>query len=81
MIYKIVTKVIALRIKTLLYNYISEEQYGFLRNRRIHEAIEVAQETFHSIKNKDLNVFFLNIGLEKHMIKSHGPSCSFYYYT
>ena len=39
MLYKIVTKFVALRIKPLLYNYVSEEQFGFLSNTHIHEVV------------------------------------------
>lgn len=64
-LYKIVAKVIALRVKPLLYNYIFEEQLGFLNNRHIHEVVGVAQQTFHLVKTKGLNVFILKIELSK----------------
>ena len=58
-------KVIALKIKLLLSNYISEEQFGFLSNMHIHEVVEATHETFHSIKTKDLNAFVLKIDLAR----------------
>ena len=42
MIYKIIAKVIALRIKPILSEIISEEQFGFLYNRKIHDVVSVA---------------------------------------
>jgi hypothetical protein len=41
-IYKIVTKIIARRIKFILSNHISSAQFGFLEGRQIHEATGVA---------------------------------------
>ena len=41
-IYKIISKVIAKRCKTVLSEKISLEQFGFLEGRLIHEAIGVA---------------------------------------
>jgi hypothetical protein len=41
-IYKVVTKIIARRIKLILSNHISSEQFGFLEGRQIHEVIGVA---------------------------------------
>lgn len=49
-IYKIIAKVIALRIKPIMSRHISSEQFGFLNGRQIHEAIGVAQEVLHSVK-------------------------------
>jgi hypothetical protein len=49
-IYKIISKVIARRLKSVLSNQISGEQFGFLEGRKIHEAVGVAQECIHSIK-------------------------------
>ena len=41
-IYKIIAKVIARRLKSVLSHHISSEQFGFLEGRQIHEAIGVA---------------------------------------
>eukprot|EP00253_Pinus_taeda_P022407 PITA_22407 len=51
-IYKIIVKVIAIRIVPILSRNISMEQFGFLDGRKIHEAIRVAQEVIHSVKQK-----------------------------
>jgi len=37
--FKIISKIIALRMKPLVYKYIAPEQFGFLEGRLIHEAI------------------------------------------
>eukprot|EP00253_Pinus_taeda_P030972 PITA_30972 len=64
-IYKIISKVIALRIAPILSRNISMEQFGFLDGRQIHEAIGVAQEVIHSVKMKKKKGFVLKIELSK----------------
>jgi len=64
-IYKIISKVIARRLKKNLSNNISAEQFGFLEGRQIHEAIGVAQEGLHSLKTKKLKGAVLKIDLSK----------------
>lgn len=39
MVYKLMAKMLALRIKSLLLDCITNENFGFLKNRHIHEAI------------------------------------------
>jgi len=41
-VYKIIAKVIAHRIKDILSENISDEQFGFLPGRQIHHAIKIA---------------------------------------
>jgi hypothetical protein len=48
-IYKIISKIIANRLKEILADNISGEQFGFLRGRQIYQAIGLAQEGLHSI--------------------------------
>lgn len=64
-IYKIIAKVIALRIKPILSRHISPEQFGFLNGRQIHEAIGVAQEVLHSVKLKNKKGGVIKIDLSK----------------
>eukprot|EP00253_Pinus_taeda_P008007 PITA_08007 len=64
-IYKIIAKVIASRLVPILSKNISSEQFGFLEGRQIHEAIGVAQEFFHSIKQKKSKGSILKIDLSK----------------
>eukprot|EP00253_Pinus_taeda_P023068 PITA_23068 len=64
-IYKIIAKVIALRIVPILSINISMEQFGFLDRRQIHEAIGVAQEVIHSVRLKKKKGAVLKIDLSK----------------
>lgn len=64
-IYKIVAKIIAKRVKVVLSNRISSEQFGFLEGRKIHEAIGVAQEGLHSLKSRKMKGVVLKIDLSK----------------
>eukprot|EP00253_Pinus_taeda_P015727 PITA_15727 len=64
-IYKIIAKVIAIRIKPILSRHISMEQFGFLNGRQIHEAIGVAHEVLHSVKQKNKKGAILKIDLSK----------------
>ena len=64
-IYKIISKFIAMRVKAILSEHISDEQFGFLEGRQIHEAIGVAQEGLHSIKTKRLKGAILKLDLSK----------------
>eukprot|EP00253_Pinus_taeda_P014363 PITA_14363 len=64
-IYKIIAKVIANRLVPILSRNISMEQFGFLDGRQIHEAIGVAQEVIHNIKQKKKKGVVLKIDLSK----------------
>jgi len=64
-IYKIISKVIARRLKRVLSDKISLEQFGFLEGRQIHEAIGVAQEALHIINTRKLKSAVLKIDLSK----------------
>jgi hypothetical protein len=48
-IYKKISKLIVNRLKDLLSDNISYEQFGFLKEHQIHEEINLAQEDLHSI--------------------------------
>ena len=65
MIYKIIAKVIALRIKPILSEIISKEQFGFLFNRKIHDAVSLALEAVHTIKKEKQRAFALKLDLCK----------------
>eukprot|EP00253_Pinus_taeda_P008165 PITA_08165 len=64
-IYKIIAKIIAIRLKPILSKNISTEQFGFLDGRQIHEAIGVAQETLHSIRQTIKKGAVIKIDLSK----------------
>lgn len=65
-LYKIIAKIIANRIRPMISLYISPEKFAFLENRKIHEAIGIAQEAIHSIKTKMLKGIILKIDVEKY---------------
>lgn len=65
LVYKVIAKIIADRIKPFLSKYISMEQYGFLQGRQIHDAVGVAQEILHSVKLKRLEALILQLDLVK----------------
>eukprot|EP00253_Pinus_taeda_P035564 PITA_35564 len=64
-IYKIIAKVIAIQIFPFLSKNISMEQFRFLDGRQIHEAIGVAQEVIHSVRQKKKKGAVLKIDLSK----------------
>jgi hypothetical protein len=64
-IYKIITKIIANRLKEILADNISGEQFGFLRGRQIHQAIGIAQEGLHSIHSGRQKVVIYKVDLAK----------------
>jgi hypothetical protein len=64
-IYKIIAKIISRRIKGILSKSISQEQFGFLEGRQIHEAIGVSQEALHNIKTQKQKGAVLKIDLSK----------------
>jgi hypothetical protein len=48
-VYKVITKIIASRIKEKLATSISEEQFGFMKDRLIFDVVGLAQECMHSM--------------------------------
>lgn len=64
-LYKTIAKIIANHIKPILSDNISSEQFAFLQNRQIHEAIGTYQEALHSIKLNNLKGAILKIDLSK----------------
>lgn len=65
MIYKVITKIITNRIKVGLSKHIYMEQFGFLLNKQIHDAVGVAQECLHTIKINNLQALILKMDLVK----------------
>jgi hypothetical protein len=64
-LYKIVANIIAMRLKPLLSNFISQEQFRFLKGKLIHEAIRSAQEGIHTIKTQKKSMLVFKIDLSK----------------
>ena len=50
MIYKVIEKVIALQLKPIMSDMVTEEQFIFLHNQKIHDGVSLAQEAIHTIK-------------------------------
>ena len=65
MMYKIIAKIIAQRLKPIMSQFITKEQFGFLFNRQIHDATSLEQEALHSIKKEKQSTFALKIDLSK----------------
>jgi hypothetical protein len=64
-VYKLISKVIDNRPKPFLSSSISNEQFGFLFNRQILDAIGSPQEVLHSIKTKNIPSFILQLDPKK----------------
>jgi hypothetical protein len=63
--YKMISKIIANRIKPILSRSLSTEQLGFLQGRRIQDAIDTAHESIHNIKKKKIKSLILKLDLRK----------------
>jgi hypothetical protein len=63
--YKIIAKVIAKRIRPILSRSLSEEKMGFIKGRKILDAIGTTQECLHNIKAKKLQAIILKLDLKK----------------
>lgn len=64
-LYEIISKIIANRLRPILSRNIAPQQFAFLEDRQIHEAIGSAQEALHSIWSKNLKSIILKIDLSK----------------
>jgi hypothetical protein len=65
LIYKVISKTIANRLKGIMSGIISEEQFGFLNNRQIHDVMSIAQEGIHSMSISKNPRVVLKIDLAK----------------
>jgi hypothetical protein len=63
--YKLISKIIANQIKPILSSTLSEEQLGFLKGRRIQDAIGTTHECLHSITKKKTKSLILKMDLRK----------------
>lgn len=64
-VYKIVTKVIANRLKLFLNHVISNEQSGFAPRRSIVEGIIIAHETLHTSRKTKNSCMILKLDILK----------------
>lgn len=65
LIYKLIAKLIENRLKPIFSDFLSEEQYRFLFNHQIHDAVSITQEVLHSIKLKKSPSFVCKLDLSK----------------
>ena len=63
--FNIISKFIARHLKPMLSEIISEEQFGFLWNRQIHDAMAISQEVLHLVKSKKQKETILKLNLSK----------------
>ena len=64
-VYKLIANIIAQRLKPILSDFITKEQFGFLFNREIHDAVSLAHEAIHTIKLSKSSAFALKLDLSK----------------
>lgn len=64
-IYKIISKVIANRLKSILPSIISEEQSGYVEGRQILDNILLAQEMIHTLHTRKETGMLLQLDLSK----------------
>ena len=65
LVYKIISKIAAIRLKTILNRSLSANQFGFLKDRQITEPVGITQELLHSIKTKNSDSLVLKLDLVK----------------
>ena len=64
-IYKIISKLIADRLKKGLVDLISEEQSGFVASRQVLDGIFIATEVIHSMARSKEKVMFIKLDMVK----------------
>jgi hypothetical protein len=64
-VYKIITKVIANRLKPILTHVISKEQAGYVEGRQITDNIILAHEVIHSLKTSKTPGMLIKLDLSK----------------
>jgi len=63
--YKLISKIIANRIKPILLRSLSREQLGFLKDRQILDTIGTTQEFLHRIQQNKSRALILKLDLKK----------------
>jgi hypothetical protein len=61
----VISKVLANQIKPILSKFLSPEQLGFLKGRRIQDVIGTTHESLHNIKNIYIKSMVLKLDLKK----------------
>ena len=59
LVYNIISKIAANRLKPILKRSLSANQFGFLKDRQITELVGITQELLHSIKTKNSDTLVL----------------------
>eukprot|EP00253_Pinus_taeda_P008270 PITA_08270 len=70
-LYKIIAKTIANRLKPILSQHISSEQFAFLHHRQIHEAVASTQELLHTMHIKKQKGMILKVDLSQAFDRSN----------
>ena len=65
LIYKLIAKVAASRLKPILDRFISAQQFGFLTNRQISEPLAITHEVLHTVKTRKKSSMVLKLDLSK----------------
>ena len=65
MVYKVIAKTIANRVKSILSGFIFPEKYTFLNIWHIHEPIAIAQEALHTVKTQNKPLALFKVDLSK----------------
>ncbi len=64
-VFKIITKLIAERLKPFLSSLISTEQGGFVEGRQILDGVVIASEAIHSMANSKEKAMFIKLDMAK----------------
>ena len=64
-VYIIISKIIVMMVKVLLFKNLSHEQVVFVASTQIHEVVGATREVFDSIKTKRMPTIILKIDLSK----------------
>lgn len=65
LLYKLKAKITANRMKSILSLCVFKEQFGYLFNKQILDAIGAAQNTLHSVKSKKIPMVVMKLDLAK----------------
>ncbi|CAI5979934.1 unnamed protein product [Closterium sp. NIES-65] len=63
--YKVRARVVADKMKSVLHEVISSEQYGFLPSRRLSDAVGLVTDVIEAAKNKDEDWYLLLVDVRK----------------
>jgi hypothetical protein len=63
--YKLISKIIDFRLRPILSKVIGDEQFIFLQNRKIHDAVATTQESIHWVKKKETQRCLPKVGFVK----------------